>query len=303
VPFLTLYFHCVLSQNNYPIIGILTQPQDDSATQSYIAASYVKFIEGAGARVVPIFHNSPLNELADIFSKINGILFPGGSADLSPTTQLYQAGKFLFDLAIKANDNGDYFPMEGHCMGFQFLSLIASQNSSLLSNVELENTSVALNFFDDFQNSVLFKNCPSDIINILQKEKVTLNNHHFGVVPISFNENPLLAAFFKTLSWNTDLTGKIFISTMEAFKYPVYTLQWHAEKIAYEWNDWEDINHSTHAIKVMQYISDFFVSEARKSMHKFPTKLDEQKALIYNYPVTFTGAADSDFVQTYIFDK
>jgi len=209
----------------------------------------------------------------------------------------------LFDLAVKANDNGDYFPIEGHCMGFQFLSLIASQNASLLSQVELENTSIPLIFFDDFQNSNLFKNCPSDIINILQKEKVTLNNHKYGVVPASFNENQLLASFFKTLSWNTDSTGKTFISTMEGFKYPFYALQWHAEKIGFEWNDWEDINHSYNAVKAMQYFSNYFVSEARKSMHKFPTKLDEQTTLIYNYPVTYTGPSGSDFIQSYIFDK
>jgi hypothetical protein len=50
--------------NNRPVIGVLTQAGLDEdtfvpANGSYIAASYVKFVEGGGARVVPILHDSP----------------------------------------------------------------------------------------------------------------------------------------------------------------------------------------------------------------------------------------------------
>jgi gamma-glutamyl hydrolase len=48
--------------NDYPIIGVLSQEQSyyldgkfPGQFSSYIAASYVKFIEGGGARVVPIW--------------------------------------------------------------------------------------------------------------------------------------------------------------------------------------------------------------------------------------------------------
>lgn len=51
--------------NSRPIIGILTQEancemkksQELLGRDSYVAASYVKAIESAGARVVPIFLN------------------------------------------------------------------------------------------------------------------------------------------------------------------------------------------------------------------------------------------------------
>ncbi|KAF4524039.1 hypothetical protein B566_EDAN016021 [Ephemera danica] len=50
--------------NDRPIIGVLTQELSSSLEgvygenyTSYIAASYVKFLEGAGARVVPIMHD------------------------------------------------------------------------------------------------------------------------------------------------------------------------------------------------------------------------------------------------------
>lgn len=51
-----------LSLNDRPIIGVLTQEISwhldgkwPGVFKSYIAASYVKFVEGGGARVVPIW--------------------------------------------------------------------------------------------------------------------------------------------------------------------------------------------------------------------------------------------------------
>lgn len=50
--------------NNRPLIGILTQRDDPArGKDSYIAASYVKFVESAGARAVPIFCDMPKEEV------------------------------------------------------------------------------------------------------------------------------------------------------------------------------------------------------------------------------------------------
>jgi gamma-glutamyl hydrolase len=125
--------------NTRPIIGILTQPlgteisNGTSATNiTYIAASYVKFLESAGARVVPIHYDSTRAELTSLFHSINGVLFPGGGADLSNTTLIRRSGQILYDLAIAANDAGDSFPLWGTCMGFQFLGLLTAQQDSIL---------------------------------------------------------------------------------------------------------------------------------------------------------------------------
>ena len=65
-----------------PIIGIYTQDADDflnlyEQTSTYIAASYVKNMEMAGAQVVPLFYHYSYAQLEDILSKINGVYFPG----------------------------------------------------------------------------------------------------------------------------------------------------------------------------------------------------------------------------------
>lgn len=65
-----------------PVIGIYTQDYDDdtnfNSVKTYIPASYRKFLEMAGAQVIPIFYRQSYDEIESLLSKINGILFPGG---------------------------------------------------------------------------------------------------------------------------------------------------------------------------------------------------------------------------------
>ena len=94
-----------------PIIGIFTQPYGDDPLPAYIAASYVKYLESAGARVVPMFYDAPLENLTAIFKQVNGILFPGGGADLATKNTFTIAATHLWNLAMQANDAGDVFPL------------------------------------------------------------------------------------------------------------------------------------------------------------------------------------------------
>lgn len=64
--------------NYRPVIGILSHPGDgasgrlsNASNVSYIAASYVKFIESAGARVIPLIYNEP----PDILFQVKPLLY------------------------------------------------------------------------------------------------------------------------------------------------------------------------------------------------------------------------------------
>jgi gamma-glutamyl hydrolase len=70
--------------NDRPIVGILTQdtrstgnPKFQQLGRTYIPASYVKWIESAGARVVPIPYDADKKTLKHLFESINGLLLPG----------------------------------------------------------------------------------------------------------------------------------------------------------------------------------------------------------------------------------
>ena len=89
-----------------------------------------------------------------------------------------------------------------------------------------------------------------------------------------------------------------------AINYPIYGTQWHPEKNNFEFNTNEDISHTSNAVAVSQYMADFFVNEARKSNHTFPSSKDEEDNMIYKYNPIHTGAKDGrykNFEQIYLF--
>ena len=61
--------------------------------------------------MIPIFYDQDQDEIRRIFNVINGVLIPGGGAKLTPGHKFYDTARMLVDLAIDANDNGDYFPV------------------------------------------------------------------------------------------------------------------------------------------------------------------------------------------------
>jgi len=61
---------------------------------------------------------------------------------------------------MQANDRGDYFVLFGHCMGFELLSIITSQNFDILSPVDAENITLPLNFTSLAPSSRMFGKAP-----------------------------------------------------------------------------------------------------------------------------------------------
>ncbi|XP_073717491.1 gamma-glutamyl hydrolase-like [Misgurnus anguillicaudatus] len=169
--------------NYRPIIGILAQEklEGDPHAQgsSYIQASYVKHLESAGARVVPIHINQTKEEYVKLFNSINGLLLPGGNADIEKS-QCARTAKIFYDLAIKANDASDYFPIWGTCQGFHQLTVLTS-NKNLLTLTDTKAVALPLTFTPGSQNSRMFKRFPIDLLQSLAEENITSNFHSWGL--------------------------------------------------------------------------------------------------------------------------
>jgi len=289
---------CMAHDN--PVIGILTQPITDGSKQHYLAASYVKYIESAGARVVPIFFDATTAELDILFAGMNGMVYTGGGSSFQPGTQYYKTGHYLYQKAIAAQKAGDYFPLWGTCLGFEFLSCLTAEDFSILhSGFDSHNLPIPLNMTSLAQSSRMLGGFPSNIFNALATQPITMNNHQAGVFPSVFRSNSKLSAFYNVLSTNRDRKGIEFVSTIEAKSAPVYATQWHPEKNAFEWTPNENLPHTASAVRAAQYVANFFVDEARKNNHTFSSSVLTPR-LIYNWSPVFTGAKGSDFTQEYI---
>uniref|UniRef100_A0A1A7YS48 folate gamma-glutamyl hydrolase n=1 Tax=Iconisemion striatum TaxID=60296 RepID=A0A1A7YS48_9TELE len=288
--------------NHRPIIAVLAQenlPDDPFARgSSYIAASYVKFLESAGARVVPIRINRTEEEYTKLFYSVNGLLLPGGDVDLQ-TSQFGRVTRIFYNLALRANDAGDYFPIWGTCQGFQQLSVLTAKKN-LLTLTNTKAVALPLALTPAAQSSRLFRGFPRDLLRSLSGENITPNFHSWSLSMQNYSRNAKLKRFYKVLSTNSD-GEKEFISTMEAYRYPFYAVQWHPEKSQFEWIDKPGMVHTTSAIRTSFYTASFFVSEAMKSRHRFSSPAEEGKALIYNFSPVYRGV-NAVFMQSYYFD-
>ena len=86
--------------------------------------SYIKFIECAGGRAVPLLYDDPIDVTFKKMEKLNGVFYCGGDAD--EDDKYYEFGKAVFFKAIEYNDKGSYYPVWGTCLGEEeFVMFIA----------------------------------------------------------------------------------------------------------------------------------------------------------------------------------
>ncbi|KAJ8037926.1 Gamma-glutamyl hydrolase [Holothuria leucospilota] len=287
----------ILTTNPRPIIGILAQATGlrhiSKYGKSFIAASYVKFVEAGGARVVPILVNQTEDYYNKLFHSINGVIFPGGGQnEVSPDFGVGRSAAYFYKQAMKSFSEGDYFPIYGICFGFELLAML-TENFSCLESMSASDISLPLNFSSGYEHSKMFgkTTTPPEILEILRTQNVTYNAHKKGLSSKTFHSSDHLKHFYTEISTNWDKNDVEFISTMEGVKYPFYATQWHPEKILFEWNTNSEkhIPHSEDAVKVAQYMARFIVQEARKNNHKFASPEEEQASLIYQYQPVYTG--------------
>ncbi|CAL5405960.1 unnamed protein product [Camellia sinensis] len=310
--------------NFRPVIGIVSHPGDgasgrlsNATNASYIAASYVKFVEAAGARVIPLIYNEPPEILYNKLNLVNGVLFTGGWAK---SGRYFDVIEGIFKKILEKNDAGDHFPLLAICLGFELLTMIISKDKNILESFKASDQASTLQFMNDINvEGTVFQRFPPNLLKKLSTDCLVMQNHQwifakyivadlselnsfmqqYGVSPERFGEYKELRSFFKVLTTSADSDNKVYVSTVHAHNYPVTAFQWHPEKNAFEWG-LSMIPHSEDAVQVTQYVANFFVSEARKSLNRPPARkvLDN---LIYNYSPTYCGKAGKGYDEVYIF--
>ena len=311
-----------------PIIGILSMPSSYSAYkgQSDFPASYVKFLEQAGARVVPIPYDLDAGALEALLQSLNGALFTGGAAPFfspapahAPTAYALTAQRIYAEVQAAAA-KGETWPLWGTCLGHECVALRARARAvraprlprlprpppRARSTASLRAGSSA---WSPPAWTMRRRRCRAALTAKISQWRWTgrrrrrrracgarrrmcigYNAHTQGFTPADFNGDAKLSAAFNVLGTSQDRAGKTFVASMEGKTLPIYTTQWHPEKAAYEWNGAElynDINHSPLAVSSSYYPAAFFVNQARMNNRSFASADDENAALIYNYAPVF----------------
>ncbi|PPD79034.1 hypothetical protein GOBAR_DD24039 [Gossypium barbadense] len=270
-----------------PVIGILSHPVGGaSGGRSYIVASYVKFVEAAGGRVIPLIYNEPEEILFQKLELVNGVLLPGGR---SKSGLYYDIAEKIFKKVIEKNDRGDHFPLYAICLGFELLTMIISEEQYfkgakpllpfmvypfIISNLSISSKNESVPHFYSLI-VILFCQISSKFAakawHRSPSHAKPLCEFHgsfhlyfklvarWGISPEKLQNTPNLSRFFKILTTSTDKNNKVYVSTAQAHRYPVTAFQWHPEKNAFE-SGLSMIPHSDDAIEVTQHVANFFIS-------------------------------------------
>jgi gamma-glutamyl hydrolase len=256
------------------VIGIITVPLTPTKRfynicgDSYLPTNHLEWIKQTGLKILPIPYDLPPTKYNDYFKQINGLYIPEGGIYINTHTQFLETCSKFLEMAMEANDKGEYFPVWGVCMGFQQLLIIAdgNRNHELLDSFDSFNhLKLPLIMTKEAPRSNLFRHLYDhnpDFIERLSTENITINNHMMGLSPEKFQKSNA-RNIFKILSYNYDRNNQPFISTIEGIKYPFYGVQWHPE-----------------LDKSMKYFIDFFANEVAKNNKK--SKINKSLTMVSN---------------------
>jgi len=297
-----------------PVIGILSTPSDmhdlyDPNEFSYIKGSYAEFIEAADGIPVAIPWDLPERELISLLDSINGVLFTGGDAslweyDLDANDMLFsnftQRAIFILRYAIHLNDKGVHFPMYGICQGHEIISMGVAGTPHIIDHYKHPGQLDTVELTDFGKKSRMWSNMPDHIGEFISKRRSMFYNHRYGFNMSLLHENRVLHDFFEITAKGADDNGKEFIAAMEAKNYPIYTVQYHPERVLSEWNNKTHFHHPYEAVESIIVQASLFVNEAKKNDQRFLNEENFERVLLKNHEGVYLNVT---WPNTYFYDK
>lgn len=290
-----------------PVVGVLAMPEfkphPSQAKRSYIAASYVKWLEASGAHVVPLVYDAPHSDTVMLLEKVNGIIFPGGLWD--PGSEYEAFSRRVFDTGVK-----ERIPMWGECLGLlQFLLFTSGLQApgpvtSGWDALGPPPMLVNLNMTEAGKNWAPLAGMEQKLQQGIQTKPWVWHSHGFSVDLSAYEQNSRLTGFWDLLAVAKDRKGAAFVDIVQAKTLPIFGLMWHPEKNAYEfmperigiYNSTHDMPmRSTDATAAMGSLSRFFVDRCRKFRSLRFTQKDLATWNIHNWAFDHTGPRRSVF--------
>lgn len=256
----------------------------------YIMSAYVKFMEAAGAQVVPILPSESEEEVRAKLNKLNGVLFPGGSGDY------WAQGKLVFEEIQKINDEGTFYPLWTTCQGYEYvLTYTSDVGMDILQRFPISSDSLPLSFTANPYKTRMFEGMGESVWGFTSGN-YTYNSHSYGISTLSFETDNGLKEFWDLTSVSFMPDGTPFSATIEAKNYPIFGTQFHPEKPSELWVDGKAINHSYESIQLQRHFSELFIAMTRANGNSYGSFADTKDDLIANAETIMTARVADAYV-------
>lgn len=87
------------------------------------------------------------------------VLLPGGDVSFEAPDGYGAAGRIIYDIAAEMNNQGDFMPIWGTCLGFEFLAYLTSKSGNPLVNCSSYQQAVPLEFVKSKVYKYLISGC------------------------------------------------------------------------------------------------------------------------------------------------
>ena len=237
-----------------------------------MAGSYVDWVGTTGAMPVLIPFDIAREQLDKILDNIDGVLFPGGGADLKKPDDLkaptgYQLTQdYIIKYSIKQNDAGRYFPIFATCLGFESLFIAVANDTSVLEcDLDDEVVAHSVETLPDFEHSRFWRQVGLELARQVFKRESIYYTHECGTRTGTFKKNAKLSSQLNLLATSKSKHGVEFVACVEHKKYPIIANQWHPEKNLYERGQlYHFLDRSEDAVELMHRMAINFVKEIRE---------------------------------------
>lgn len=195
------------------------------------------------------------------------------------------AGQHIYDIAMDMNERNIHFPLWGSGLGFELMAFLAAKTGEIFSRCQFSNETL-LEMEFNYYESKLFSMFPNVLKEHMESHPVPMSDHHNCVS----REN--IDVMGMKMNWNWTAVAKDhererlkFATAIEHKLYPFFAIQFHPEKIIFDWSDDLNVKHSILATEVSEYFGAFFVNECRQNNQSFINYSEENRHLIHNFPV------------------
>lgn len=281
--------------------GILTQPYLETP-QEYIAGSYVQYLESAGCTVRALSFSWNSTRLKFELGELDGILLPGGGADISLTSPLFRSMEIVLNEA-KATNERRRFVVWGTCLGWEGMAQWAGGVGVLGDEFDGVGMAGPVRIVRESGRVVgrSFSGAGRRLIRAAEVENSFFFSHHMGVGLDNFKGKLEPIGWVMTASAK-DGKGKEFVAGAELKGLPFFGVQFHPEKSLFEWKANVGIPKQRNALLWSQHFISFLTMELAKAEPVLKPG-DERiyRKNIRRFKSKYMG--DEYFMQLFLFEK